>query len=200
MLPTQLRSLGRSALVMLLLIEIGFAAVDEVRADEPEPLDVTVEPWDSMFGAFFAPTVLPGNTVHAVVRNAQGTPIANAHVVIEVSPAIERCDGAVLVGITNSQGEVDITALGGGCAHQIPLSAVMKVSGVTVRVYSDVKSPDFDGSAANRTVSVADLVAFANEFGGRTPSGCHDYNNNGSTGLEDLILFAPAFITGSACN
>jgi hypothetical protein len=82
----------------------------------------------------------------------------------------------------------------------VPLAAVIRVSGVTVRAYSDVKSPDFDGTGSNLRVDLGDLVAFAEEFGGTASSGCHDYNNNGTTGLEDFILFAPAFRTGSECH
>ena len=200
MLPTQLTRLGRSIAFWLLLITLSPVADGEVRAGEPPLPDVTVEPWDSMLGAFFAPTAIPGNTIHIVVRDTAGAPVANANVTVQVGPAIELCAGAVLVATTNSQGAADITALGGGCQDHVPLSTIIRVSGVTVRSYSDAKSPDYDGSASNLRVDLADLVAFADEFGGAAPSACHDYNNSGTTGLEDLILFAPAFTTGSECN
>lgn len=200
MLPTQLSRLGRSTAMLISALALGSFAAGEARADEPVPPDVSVEPWDSMLGAFCAPTAIPGNTVQLVVRNAAGNPVANAHVTVEVGPEIDLCDDVVLVTTTDSEGTAHFTALGGGCLSNVSLAMIIRVNGVAVRAYSDVKSPNFDGTTSNLRVDLGDLVAFADEFGETASSGCHDYDNNGNTGLADFILFVPAFRTGSECN
>ena len=46
---------------------------------------------------------------------------------------------------------------------------------------------------------IAELVQFSAEFLGNGPAVCHDYDNNGTTDLGDLIIFSPAFVAGAHC-
>lgn len=85
---------------------------------------------------------------------------------------------------------------GGGCIEEQVGVAVIRADGVLIRAYDHVKSSDFDGVSGNGQLTIADLVAFSNEYCG-PPSGCHDYDNDGVTGLADFLIFHPAF-TGSA--
>lgn len=151
-----------------------------------------------MGGAFLAPTASSANVARVFYFTPERVPIPGALVSIELNQSL--CPGVVLTGVTNSQGVAEITVLGGDCRHTEQLSMIIRINGISVRYYANVKSPDFDGSSSNLRVDLADLVAFSEEFGGSAPSACHDYDNNGFTGLEDLILFAPAFIAGSECN
>lgn len=199
-LPTRMSRLGRSAAKLIVALALCSFAAEEAWADEPVPPDASVEPWDSMLGAFFAPTAIPGNTVQLVVRDGAGDPVANANVTVEVGPEVNLCDDVVLTTTTDSEGIAHFTALGGGCQSHVSLVTIIRVNGVVIRAYSDVKSPDFDGTTSNLRVDLGDLVAFGNEFGGKTSGVCHDYDNNGTTGLADFILFVPAFRTGSECN
>lgn len=199
-LPTRMNRLGRSAATLIVALALCSFAAEGARADEPPLPDVSVEPWDSLLGAFFAPTAIPGNTVQLVVRSAAGDPVANANVTVEVGPEVDLCHDVVLTTTTDSEGVAHFTALGGGCKSHTSLVTIIRVNGVVVRNYSDVKSPDFDGTTSNLRVDLGDLLSFSDEFGGKASGGCHDYDNNGNTGLADFILFVPAFRTAAECN
>ena len=54
-------------------------------------------------------------------------------------------------------------------------------------------------SRPHGNVGLSDLVPFSEEFLGLNGGLCHDYDNDGNTGLEDLTIFAEAVLQGSAC-
>ncbi len=108
------------------------------------------------------------------------------------------CPGAVLSGVTNPAGRVRLSLFGGGCTESMPLAAVIKVGGMVVRSYDNIKSPDYNGAAGDGAVDLSDLVAFTSAFLG-APGDCHDYDNDEVTGLSDLVLFGPSFMAGNSC-
>ncbi|MCA9730227.1 MAG: hypothetical protein KC729_21260, partial [Candidatus Eisenbacteria bacterium] len=184
---------------LVAIAALGLMAQASLAGLPPEPI-ITVQPWDDLNGLFIAPASpapVSGTTGHIVVHDPADQPIANAIVSVELGASNPLCPGAVVTGVTDANGEVDITVSGGGCAHNQPVSGLIRVNGVTVRAYSNVKSPDFDGSKSNGTVGLADLIAFSAEFLQHSPPECHDYDNNAATDLADVILFAPAFVGSS---
>lgn len=164
----------------------------------PDPPDWTVIPCDALNGVLLAPEGLAANQVEITVRNLSGDPVPNATVKVEFAPALSLCSGTVLTAVTDTQGQAFFTLTGGGCRTE-PASCVIKVNNQTGRSYENVKSPDFDGSGADLNVNLSDLIDFSNQFLGSAPADCHDYDNNGSTDLSDLVIFSAAFTMGQHC-
>lgn len=162
----------------------------------------TILPSDDLLGMVFTPTnqaPFPASVNTITIRNTSNEPIAHVSVWMEVGPRTELCGSSVLSGTTDVNGELVLTLRGGGCAHHTPLSAVVRAAGLTIRQYSNVKSPDYDGAGGNLAVTLPDLTQFSGEFGGGIPSACHDYDNNGTTGLSDLIIFGGPFQQAASC-
>jgi hypothetical protein len=186
---------------------LGFYAGDgttcEVDCGEPliipDAANCTVVPADALGGLFLCPAVpspVEGSSIVVTVNDNCNDPMGHVAVTVELLDRNPTCGPAILSGVTNSDGEVTFLLSGSGCSHQIALSGVIKANGVTMRAYPHVKSPDTD---ANGRVELGDLVSFANEFIGATPSECHDYDNDETTALSDLVLFASAFIAANHC-
>lgn len=172
-------------------------------ANIPYAPNCSVLPADALNGFLVAPLdpePLPSTINTINVRNEAGDAIANAAVTVEFSNAINLCAGTLLLGTTDVNGDAVITLGGGGCAHEVALSGVVKANGFTIRAYSNVKSPDYDGSGGDLVVNLSDLIIFSNEFLGSIAAQCHDYDNNGSTNLADLVIFSPAFVNPNSCN
>lgn len=171
-------------------------------AEVPDPLNSSVDPCDDLEGMLVSPRLpapAPASVITVTVRNSSNAPINNSAVVVELGPSIELCGSTVLTGSTNTSGVVVLTLGGGGCAHQVALSGIVRASGIAIRTYDNVKSPDYDGVGANLAVTIADFTQFSGEFGGSLPSACHDYDNNGATGLSDLIIFGDPFQDAASC-
>lgn len=171
-------------------------------ADVPDESLSTVQPSDALDGLVFSPlnpAPSPASVNTITIRNSSNNPINNASVVISVGASTTLCGATVLTGVTNAAGQVVLTLGGGGCAHNQALSGTVQANGVTIRQYSNVKSPDYDGAAGNLSVGLADLTQFSNEFLDNVANECHDYDNNGNTGLEDLIIFGTPFTTAASC-
>lgn len=190
----------------LFAVAIALATVVTLpaRAEVPEPTCVEVTPWDGMNGVVLAPpptqgSPVPGTVGHVIIRSEDCNPIAGASVVVLFGADNVICGSAVLTGTTGADGSVDVTLPGGGCAHDITFGCVIKANGVTVRNYQNAKSPDYDGAGGNLEVNVADLIVFGNEFTDVTTNECHDYDNDGNTGLSDLIVFSSAFARVVQC-
>lgn len=171
-------------------------------AEVPDQGNSTVRPSDTLRGMVLSPlrpAPAPASINTITVRNSANAPINNSAIVITLGPDLVLCGATVLSGVTNASGQVVLTLGGGGCAHQIPLSGIVRASGVTIRAYENVKSTDYDGSGGNLLVNLADLTQFSGEFGGSIPSECHDYDNDGSVGLPDLIIFSGPFQQAASC-
>ncbi len=203
---------GLAAGAVLLTCVAGPALAEAESDGVPSPANSELEPADGLNGLVFAPddpTPVAASIHTLTVRNAANDPVEGASAIVEVSGSgagawgpggIALCASAVLTGVTNASGEVTFNLFGGGCFHQTPLAATVKVNGITLRTYENVKSPDFDGGSGDLVVNLPDLIDFSGEFLGSSSSDCHDYDNSGTTGLEDLIIFSPAFVSGNSCQ
>jgi hypothetical protein len=182
---------------------LGLALTGSVAvAEVPDEGNCTVQPADALNGLVFSPllpTPSPASVNTITVRNGANAPINNATVVVQVGANTTVCGATVLTGVTNAAGQVVLTLGGGGCAHNVALSGLVKANGVTIRSYANVKSPDYDGSSGNLSVGLQDLVQFSGEFLDNFPNECHDYNNDGNTGLEDVIIFGGPFTGAASC-
>lgn len=170
-------------------------------ADGGEPV-ATIVPSDALNGVICCPnlpTPLAESVNTITLKNEQGNALSNVSVVVLLTASNPTCPAAVLSGVTNGAGVLTLTIAASGCRNHQPSAAVVKANGVTVRTYVNCKSPDYDGSGGNGAVALPDLIAFANEFNGVTPAGCHDYTNDGVTGLSDLIPFGSAFSLARHC-
>jgi hypothetical protein len=171
-------------------------------ADVPDPAFCEVQPSDALNGSVLCPQSpfpIPSSINTITVRNSSNVPIPNASVVWQFTALNNICPTTVLTGNTNGIGELTLTLGGGGCAHNVPSASVVKANGVTIRAYSNAKSPDYDGASGDGVVNLADLIKFSNEFLGVDPSECHDYDNNGDTNLGDLIIFSTPFVNSNSC-
>ena len=183
---------------------LGLALCGSVaQANIPDPANCSVTPADALDGLVVAPlspSALAATINTINVRNEANNPIAGANVTVEFSGTINLCSATVTSGTTDANGDVVITLGGGGCAHMVALSGVIKANGLSIRNYDNVKSPDYDGASGDLTVNLSDLVVFSAEFLGSNPAECHDYDNNGATNLGDLVVFSPAFVNPNTCN
>lgn len=165
-------------------------------ATVPDATKCTVVPGDALNGLVIAPdspSPITATIYTITVRNIQNDPIQNAAVVFEFGAGIRACTTATHSGTTNAQGVVVITLRGGGCLVGGG-AGVIKANGITIRSYNNVKSPDWDGIAANGIVNISDLVNF------QTLAACHDYDNNGLVNIGDLIQFSAAFSPQHSCT
>jgi len=188
--------------MVLAAVAAGASLDNHVAVGDGGQPVVSVVPSDALNGMICCPS-LPTPLAESVntitVKNENGNALANVSVVVLLTASNPICPGAVLTGLTNASGVLTLTISASGCKSLQPSAAVMKVNGVTVRTYINCKSPDYDGSGGNGAVSLPDLVAFANEFNGLTPPGCHDYTNDGETGIADLVPFGSAFSAARHC-
>lgn len=182
---------------------LGLALASTVAsADVPDPSFCSVIPADNLNGLVLGPNLpapIPASINVVTVKNNANAPISGASVVVTLGASNVLCGSTVLSGTTNGSGQTTITLAGGGCAHNVALSGIVKANGVTIRSYNNVKSPDFDGAGGNLTVQLADLIKFSNEFLDVDPNQCHDYDNDTNTGLSDLIVFSPTFTNPNSC-
>ena len=166
----------------------------------PMPI-VSVDPCDDLDGMVLAPydsEPIPATRVEVVLHDESDHPIADATITVEFDSDHPLCANGVLEAVTDSEGRAYLTLAGGGCTDGASLAGVIKANGVTIRAYTNVKSPDFDGAGGDLEVDLRDLITFSNAFLGRSP-GCHDYDNNGVTDLADLVIFSPAFVGSNHC-
>lgn len=187
--------------VLFSLLGLALAST-VVSAEVPDPSFCTVNPADALNGVVLGPNLpapVPASVNVVTVKNSANAPIPAASVVVTLGAGNVLCGSTVLTGTTNGAGQTTITLGGGGCQHNIALSAIVKANGVTIRSYSNAKSPDFDGAGGNLSVQLGDLIKFSNEFLGAETPQCHDYDNDANCGLSDLIVFSPAFAAPNSC-
>lgn len=189
-------SLATLALVCTTTLSHGQAGV-------PEPNMSTVSPADALGGLFACPprpVAHPASIVTVTIRDVFGVPVPGAVVaIVPAAGTLLVCPTAVLSGMTDAAGQVQLLAGMGGCAANMMWAGGLSANGIAIRRWASIKTPDWDGGAANGMVNLTDLVQFAREFNGLVPAVCHDYDNNGIVSLPDLILFAQAFSIGAHC-
>lgn len=168
-------------------------------SDVPDPSQCTVVPADGMNGLLVCPpvpSVVPGAQITVTARSVCGLPYVGASVYVLLTASNPLCSTSAISGTTNGEGEVVLTLPASGCRSNQPLTALIKVNGVTIRSYANAKSPDWD---ADGTVGLGDLQQFAREFLGQTADRCLDFDNDGATGLSDLVPFGVAFMHANHC-
>jgi len=173
--------------VIGLVLSVGIAG-----ATVPDPDNCSVEPCDTISGVLISPFsgAAPGAIQFTVnVRNSNNDPIPNAFVeLIFGTPGNHFfCSSAVLTGTTNANGDVTFAVAAGGCTMGANAMTI-RANNAPIRTYTNVKSPDFDGVAANGQVVLADFTVFGNAYVLGAP-GCTDYFNDGATGLTDFTAF-----------
>jgi hypothetical protein len=136
------------------------------------------------------------------------TPIGNALVEVLVAGQadgkVRLCGEAGTTGWTDANGFALLNVAGGGC-YKGQDAVQIRVNGVTVRSYEAVMSPDYAGwdnagvpDHCDLAMTPIDLASFTTAYrGGQGQASCHDYNNNGTTGPEDLSVFVSAYGGGS---
>ncbi len=168
-----------------------------------------VYPADALNGLVFGPNLpepLPASQLSIFVHNSSNQPLPGFSVeLIVLQSGINLCPGSVLTTEilltteTDDDGWAYFELAGGGCIHDTNLSATIKVNGVSVANYDNVKSPDFDGASGDGRVDLSDLVDFTGGFLDGSGGLCHDYDNDGAVTLSDLIIFSPAFVAPNHC-
>jgi hypothetical protein len=190
--------------VLFALALLGFAIVTPARADDVPPRYLISVTPNFNGSALVAPGPLPGTTYTVSVRNDNNVPMPGLLVEFLFVSAIRTCVGAAHTGVTGTNGTCQIQLRAGGCVNaSTPGACRVTANGVEIFQFYKVKSPDNDMhymSSPNGFVNVADLIAFADEFQGQVPAGCHDYTNDGQTSTADLPFFGNAFKAGLNCT
>jgi hypothetical protein len=168
------------------------------REPEPDPVHCHVAPCDALHGLVLAPdgpSPIAATICTITIHNSSDNPLNNVSCLMLSMPGSSPrwCTTAVNQANTDARGLCFITLRGGGC-YTASEAARVYANGIVIRSYDNVKSPDFDGSGPDGAVSLPDLLAF------RGPVGCHDYDNNGSMDLSDLLIFSSAYVPPHTCT
>jgi hypothetical protein len=159
--------------------------------EPPDPDQSSVLPWDDYGKAFVSPGTQSGvDSVSIAVRDFFGRPLSGAFVEIAFDGCNSLCVDAPdgLSGITGGDGRVVLDPRVGGCAGCV---ATVFADGVPLRTYARVASPDWDGSAADGQMHLADAVFFYGRVGTSDP--CADYTGDGVVDQDDIDLFSAAY-------
>lgn len=195
------RAIARWLLPGLLLSALS--APHAWAVDLPPLYHITITPEFNQ-GVLVAPQAISGTTYTVTILNDDDVPMTNVTVQFVFLPSIRICADAVHYAVTDQTGTCQVQLRAGGCINTPTLGAcVVVANGIEIRNYSRVKSPDnasHTGSQPSGSVTVADLIFFAQEFKGETAAACHDYNNDGTVNTGDLPTFGDAFRMGLACT
>ena len=180
--------------IISLVLTIGIA-----NATVPNPDKCAVDPCDAIGGLIIYPGPEPGGyaSFTANVRNADDDPIPGAFVEVIFGVPGDvylNCPDLVLTGTTGVNGNVTFNISAGGCSTGAN-AVKIRANGVDIRTYENVKSPDY-AAMGDGNVDLDDFMAFGAVMG--VTGGCHDYFNDGLTGLEEFIVFGEAW--GRTCN
>jgi hypothetical protein len=182
-----MRNAVLTVLGLVLCIGVANATVPEVDL-------CSVAPCDDFLGVVLYPQPNAGGAAEFTVnaRNADNDPIPNAFVELTLGTPGNHmlCSDAVMTGTTDAAGNVTFAISGGGCTMGADAFTV-KVNGVNIRTFENVKSPDY-APGSNGNVELADFIYFGNQMS-TSAAGCADYYNTGATGLGSFIVFGEAF-------
>jgi hypothetical protein len=136
----------------------------------------------------------PGRSPHSEVTITLlnwGEPAANAFVEVVINPActgVRICEGAVLSGFTDENGQLTLNMALGGCCD-LPQAVFLEAWSIRVRELDMIVSPDWDQAVGNGSVGLPDFVAFGNLYV-TGQGGCTDYTGDGLTDISDFIIFS----------
>jgi len=176
-------------------------------ATVPDPTNCTVYPCDNLgpvnVGGVVVcpgtPTAIGASNVTMTIKNAAGNVIPNATIQVTFgSTLINPCaPGLPWTGTTDALGVWHKNFNGGGCFNGAN-GCVITANGQQIRAFSNVKSPDWDGGSGNLLVQLNDFTNFVSFFN-TGATGCHDYDNNGTTNLGDFVIFGGAYAPQHSC-
>jgi hypothetical protein len=145
---------------------------------------------------------VPMGTFTVTVKNDACVPIPNAIVeciILGIADSrVRLCPSAVLTRTTDANGVAVFNIPGGGC-YKGTNALSIRANGIEIREFRAVVSPDYaeidnvgQPGKSDLRVGIVDLVAFARAFA-LGASSCHDYDNNGSTGITDFAMFGQVY-------
>jgi hypothetical protein len=194
----------------LLLCAMMISCVALAVAD-PDPERCTVLPSDNLgHSLLFAPqnpSPIAAAMETITVRDSNNNPLPNMSVSYNYED-VEATHLTLCQGqpgsceqrglVTNSNG-VTIYAYGNGGGGKWDYwfdQILIYVNHEYIIRYDEFKSPDWDGIyPSDLQMRLADLLCFR----GSCPFGDHDYDNNGSMNLSDLMIFSSAYVPTHSC-
>jgi hypothetical protein len=185
-----MKKLLSSLVVLALCSSVALATV-------PDPPKCSVSPWDALAGVVLGPDTpapIPASIGALVIRNGSNQPINNAAVNITFLSGLCYCTSMNFNTTTNAQGQATLTLRGGGCIRNTDNAAVIRANGVIIRAYRNAKSPDWAPNC-DRRVDLGDLIRFS-----PLTDLCHDYDNNNTLDLSDIIIFTTGYTPAHLCN
>jgi hypothetical protein len=179
------------------------ASSSALRAQDLPPMyHVTVTPNYNQ-SVLVAPGPLGGTTYTVTLLNDNYAPMVGVAVQFVFNPAIRVCADAVHLAYTDQNGSCQVQLRAAGCINTpTPGACSVIFNGIELFMFTKVKSPDNASHTASQpsgSVTVADLIYFAQEFQGQAAAACHDYTNDGAVNTADLPTFGDAFKTGLLC-
>jgi hypothetical protein len=155
-----------------------------------QPIEATVEPWDTYGQVLVSPGSQSGVDQVTITLERNGVPVANAEVEIDLSLCSGLCVDAPangLSGFTDAFGTVILDPRVGGCEA---CSVFVRADGDTIRRFGRVVSPDWTDDGADGQVDDSDAAWLQAQYGSNEP--CADYDGNGLVNTIDLMLFGSA--------
>jgi hypothetical protein len=178
-------------------------------ADVPQPSNCssTLDATGRLLIVPNTPTPYAGAAFTVTIKNGANNPINNAVVEILIGGLTDNkthvCALQSTTGNTNASGIASFNIGGGGCFKGTN-ACVIRANGVEIRNYNATVSPDYtaaDNSGIagrwNMAVGLPDFSQFVIAYTGSVTS-CHDYDNNGATGLTDFAVFVSCY--NKVCN
>ena len=178
---------------MSLLIVLALAT--NAASNVPDPDECIVLPCDEMVNPRIIgvpdENISPYANLDITVMGGPNLPLVNNAVEIWINPSCTNlwyCDGMTLTGTTDSNGNVVLNMMLGGCSEEIA-SVIIMAEGVPIRAYDFISSPDNDGGLGQGDVNLADFITFGATWG----SECTDLDGDGNASIGDFIVFGQTF-------
>ncbi len=171
-----------------IIFNAGYGCVHDFPCDfgHPDPSHCSITNWDDRDGLWVVPG--GGESVTVTIRDMDDQPVPNAWVELDVSDCDNLCvdSEANSLGVyANSNGQAVLAPHIGGCEEcQITVMA----NCTTIRTYSRINSPDWDGSYADGVVCINDVAYLQRNY--MQEDYCADITGEGEVTLDDFILLA----------
>ena len=154
----------------------------------------SVEPWDTFGKVFVSPGTQSGiDEVTITVLCSASIPSVGSVVEVQFIGCDDLCfyDPAdhIITGVTDNAGQFVFDPRIGGCDMCV---VRVSIDGAVLAEYTEVASPDWDGTQADGVVDAADEAWITTEIGAGSSEPCADYNGDGSATLYESIIFSAA--------
>lgn len=172
----------------------------------PDPEDCTVLPLDNQDVPRIVGIASDSGSHSAALLDIWiigygGYPWVHGHVSVEFpggTGSLCICEDAVLSGITDEEGHVQLKVLLGGCLEGSDVAQVMLDGGFPIRSVDYVVSPDWNGAECDARMDLGDFIFFESQYT-TAAGGCADYTGDGRTSLADFSIFG-AQAWGRSCS